>query len=93
MTTPRQFPKLCRCGCGRPTESARKHYTRECKAVVRANRYKSQSPLRLHRPASNATDPPRTPVRICRVCFDLLERRIGTCSGCGREWAPEGRTV
>jgi len=93
VTTPKQpVPRFCRCGCGETVEHP-KHYTAACKAIVRANRYKTANARRVQRGTKNVTDAPRMPVRVCRVCCDLPDRRDGTCKGCGREWAPERRSA
>lgn len=84
MTTPKQpGPRFCRCGCGARVERP-KHYTAACKAIVRANRYRTANGSRCARGTKTLAEPPRTAVRICRVCCDLPDRRVGTCAGCGR---------
>lgn len=59
MTTPKQpGPRFCRCGCGARVEHP-KHYTAACKAIVRANRYRTANGSRCARGTKTLAEPPR----------------------------------
>ena len=86
--------KLCQCGCGREVLSPVALRLPECKRRLMVER------RRLSRQETKATGPRRVvysesrPARlVCKVCFDLSERRERVCPGCGLPWAPERRSA
>ena len=91
--------RICSCGCGRSFESqsnAAKYFATECRRK-RTNRDRrkraagtalSAGEVTVH-PVRLNTDPAHKPSKVCRVCFNLPERRDDLCAGCGQPWAAE----
>lgn len=90
--------RLCRCGCNRAL-TPRHHpnasyFDNLCRRRAKNGREQVKSlPGRLSAvstrgPRSLRTEP-RVAVKVCRTCYDLPDRRKGTCSGCGRGHAEE----
>lgn len=73
--------RRCLCGCGEPvvTRNPNAVYLPECrKRVRRARSLEVRSTGK--RPLVQGGG--RTPKLVCKVCFDLSERRGRTCHGC-----------
>lgn len=90
--------ELCECGCGKPVLSAVARRLPECKRRLmverrRLTRTQTRSTGRRALVHSRATGEVRAPRLVCKVCFDLSERRGRTCYGCGLPWAPERRSA
>ena len=86
--------RICACGCRQPLTGMGSwaRYLPECRKRCRAAlRKELQSlPGRLTMTGKRlAGEPERRKRSLCKVCFDLPERREGTCKGCGREHAKE----
>ena len=81
---------LCQCGCGRPLEEAGTRTLAECKRRMTAERRKrirAETKGTGRRALVFSEARPARPV--CKVCWNLSERRGRVCHGCGLPWAPE----
>ena len=98
------WTRPCACGCGeivRSKSNEAKQLTRECRRrrqterqlIARKKERDSRTNLTAREvsphPVRLNTDPAHKPSKVCRVCFNLPERRAETCPGCGQHWAAE----
>lgn len=86
--------KLCHCGCGSPITSPWAKFLPACHRRAKTLRRLELKSLARRALVRGPKVEPMSPRRlVCKVCFDLSERRESTCKGCGLPWALERRSA
>jgi hypothetical protein len=86
--------KLCYCGCGQPVSQPHCKYLPACQKRAKAQRRLEHKSLSRRSIVMGTRSAPMKPKKaVCKVCFDLSERRERVCPGCGLPWAVERRSA